>query len=73
MPAFPSQAQCSPRSWFIKVATHTATTLVKTNRESVRPPPFNTELLIGARLRLVRAAPDFQFGLVEREFSGEGK
>jgi hypothetical protein len=45
------------------------------NKSRIRAhsPPFDTQLLIGARLRLVRAAPDIQFGLVEREFSGDGK
>jgi hypothetical protein len=45
------------------------------NKSRIRAhsPPFNTRLLIGARLYLVRAAPDIQFALVEWEFSGDGK
>jgi hypothetical protein len=43
------------------------------SRLRAHSPPFDTQLLIGARLRLVPAAPDIQFGLAEWEFSGDGK
>jgi hypothetical protein len=38
------------------------------NKSRIRAhsPPFDTRLLIGARLRLVRVAPDIQFGLLKR-------
>jgi hypothetical protein len=52
-----------------------ATTLVKTNRETVRT-PLRRYPVIDARMLtfgLLRATPDIQFRLVESEFSGDGK